>query len=478
MKRSILPLGLLVIFGFTAVSQNRYFSEIFSSVSVTADVVYGNNITVLTGNPVAEDLLMDVYAPNGDTVSARPVVIVVHSGDFLPVPLNQGCIGSKSDEQVVALCTRLAKYGYVAAAIDMRLGWNPVSSSQDIRTGTYLNALYRATQDVRNAVRYFRWSADNGNTYAVNPDKISVIGEGTGAEVALWAGTLDRSEELELAKFINWATNTSFVDSTLSGNVYGTNSKPLNIANYPSYGSDISFVGSLGGAVGDSTWIEAGEPPVVSMHSMNDPFVPYGFGAIIVSTTGDFLINVSGSRDVQRKSNQLGNNEVYLSAMLNDPVTQVANSMNEGYGGLYPFIRPTVENGPWQWWDASSCTNNSQASQTNPDMSETKGQMYLDTIMAYLAPRMAIANGFWNSGVGIQEAAHVGFHVFPNPTENMMFWNGIDAQTARVMDNTGRIVLNVSKPNGSIDISALTEGIYMLSLEAKDGTYTSRIVKQ
>lgn len=478
MKQSILSLGLLVMFGFTAVSQNRYFSEIFSTVSVSTDVVYGNNITVLTGSPVAEDLLMDVYTPDGDTVSARPVVIVVHSGDFLPVPINQGCIGGKSDEQVVALCTRLAKYGYVAAAIDMRSGWNPVSSDQEVRTGTYLNALYRATQDVRNAVRYFRWSADNSNTYAVNPNRISVIGEGTGAEVAMWVGALDRSEELELSKFINPITLGSYVDSTLSGNVYGTNTKPLNIANYPSYGSEISFVGSLGGAVGDSTWIEAGEPPVVSMHGMNDPFVPYGFGAIIVSTTGDFLINVSGSRDVQRKSNQLGNNDVYLSAMLNDPVTQLANSMNEGYSGLYPFVRPTPENGPWQWWDATSCPNNTQALQTNPDMSETKGQLYIDTIMAYMAPRMAIANGFWNSGVGIREAAFVGFHVFPNPTENMMFWNGINAQTAKVMDNTGRVVMNVSQPNGSIDISALTEGIYLLSLETKDGTYTSRVVKK
>lgn len=67
---------------------------------------------------------------------------------------------------------------------------------------------------------------------------------------------------------------------------------------------------------------------------------------------------------------------------------------------------------------------------------------------------------------------------YPNPTEGIITWNTVNAQTAEVFDNTGRSVLAAAQPNGSIDISELTEGIYILKLFAEEGTYTSRIAKQ
>lgn len=479
MKRLILSLVPLLCFGIVANAQNRYFGEVFGTVSVTSDVVYGNNLSVVTGSPVAEDLLMDVYTPDGDTVSARPVVVVVHHSEFLPVQINQHCVGTKNDYHIVELCTRLAKYGYVVAAIDHRLGWNPIGSTQDERFGTYINAMYRGAQDVRNAVRYFRWSAENGNPYAVNSDKISVVGEGTGAQLANWVGSLDRFEELELPKFFNPVTAASVVDSSLSGNVYGTNTRALNIANYPSFSSDVSFVGSLGGAVGDSSWIEAGDPPVVSIHGVSDPFVPFGFGALITAVTGDFLMNVSGSEDVQRISSALGNNDVYISAMLNDSITQIADGLNGGYKGLFPLVTTSPQNAPWQWWD--QCPYYIQASQTNPDMSETKGLAYIDTIMAYMAPRMALANGFINSGVGIEEYRTIELGVYPNPTSDVctVSWDNSSIHgTLQAYNMLGELV-HQQPLNGSSSLrleATWPAGTYHLVLVTDEAIGVKRLV--
>lgn len=218
MKIIIAFFSLLAFFLTNLQAQTRYIDEVFSTVDTTADITYGTNIDVITGMPASLNLKLDLYEPAGDTAAERPVVIVVHGGSFLPVPINGYCTGTKTDSQIVEISTRLAKYGYVVAAIDYRMGWNPVSGDQNTRTGTYLNAFYRVVQDIRNAVRFFKWSYDNGNPYSIANDKISVIGEGSGAFCAVAAGCLDSYDEISLAKFINPSTTQSYIDTSLSGN--------------------------------------------------------------------------------------------------------------------------------------------------------------------------------------------------------------------------------------------------------------------
>ena len=45
---------------FHGAMAQRYLSPIFPSASVTPDVVYANNIQVLTGTPTAVDLKMEI----------------------------------------------------------------------------------------------------------------------------------------------------------------------------------------------------------------------------------------------------------------------------------------------------------------------------------------------------------------------------------------------------------------------------------
>ena len=54
------------------------------------------------------------------------------------------------------MCKRFAKKGYVAVAVDYRLGWNPISTSADVRRSTLIQAAYRGLQDTKTAVRFLR----------------------------------------------------------------------------------------------------------------------------------------------------------------------------------------------------------------------------------------------------------------------------------------------------------------------------------
>lgn len=78
----------------------------------------------------------------------------------------------------------------------------------------------------------------------------------------------------------------------------------------------------------------------------------------------------------------------------------------------------------------------------------------------------------------IFEADYQVVELYPNPTQGVVNWSGTNAQTAEVYDNAGRMVMSLAQPNGTMDISSLTEGIYVLKLFTEDGAYTSRVVKR
>ena len=116
MKRNLLSLIILLsLFSIRNVTAQRYVGEVYSSVNVTPNIVYGHNYSVLTGTPRDTSLYMDFYAPAGDTLTRHPLVIVLHTGSFLPIYINQTPSGSFRDSTVVEVCKQYARRGYVAA---------------------------------------------------------------------------------------------------------------------------------------------------------------------------------------------------------------------------------------------------------------------------------------------------------------------------------------------------------------------------
>ena len=85
-KVNILIIGIVYLTTLFA-DGIRYLDEVFESVQKTEDVVYGNAPDLpfwfwVESNTVDIDLDMDVYEPEGDTLTNRPVIIFVHTGSF------------------------------------------------------------------------------------------------------------------------------------------------------------------------------------------------------------------------------------------------------------------------------------------------------------------------------------------------------------------------------------------------------------
>lgn len=479
----------------------RYLTPVFSSVTVSSNVVYGSNYSVLTGTPTLSSLKMDVYEPTGDVAASRPLIVLLHTGSFLPAVANGQATGSKTDSAIVEMCQRFAKRGYVAVAADYRLGWNPGSIDQDVRTGTLLQAVYRAIQDSKNCVRFFRDNAAGANTYKIDPNKIAVGGIGSGGYISLAHATLNKVAEIQLPKFINFngSTPTPYIDQSVMGNFDGTDTAPINNPNYASYSSSVSVVFNIGGALGDSTWLDAGEGPFISMHPYKDPFAPYKTAAVIVPTTGQFVVEASGSYDVERRAKRLGNNAIFNASVYNDPYTAKANANNDGIPSLYPFVTATpgaslacgrqVEQGsPWDWWDgptfiaqynAYTGTTNGAGAHCNqlrssPNMSATQGRLYIDTIQGYLNPRLVCALNLSEcAAVSIKENTELSnrLSIYPNPATsgiNLAVTGGHTIHNVKLFDATGRLVMSAEGLNTTeyhINRNGLAPGMYYTTVE-------------
>ncbi len=511
MKRILLLAVVTVLSLSTTMAQTRYLDEVFTNITVTSNVQYGQNYSVLTGSPILQNLVMDVYEPANDTTTARPLIVMTPTGSFLPKYINQLPTGSKTDSATVEICMRLAKQGYVVACIDYRTGWNP-QGTQDERTETIIQAVYRAMQDTKTAVRFFRMDeATQGNTYGIDPARVVVGGQGSGGYIAFAYATVNKLTELQLTKFFNFTTNAFMVDTAILGDWDGYGGNPaLNQVNHPGYSSDVSMVFNIGGAMGDSTWLEPGEVPMVSFHGVADAFAPYTYGIVTVPGTSLFVVDVSGSSDVIRIANQFGNNDVFFTPPINDAWTTVANTNNTNLDGLYgnggneglnPFIGIADGNGPWEWWDDAAVTAGATAlgqdpatvlangyasnpvyQALGPVAGRARAVAFIDTIQGYLSPRLYRV--LFEVGVGVDEATDLSdeVNVYPNPTSsviNIAAKGNRTLQAVRIYSTTGQLVrevANIKAAQYQINDADLPTGLYMLNIQFAEGIATKKLV--
>lgn len=558
MKR-ILPLAFaMAVCG--QLSAQRFLTEVFTGdqITVTSDVIYGVNVDFLTSklspanmatiaanmaelhnivntggtipavyfNPAdtnttkvkVANLRMDIYQPDPavDSVEDRPVVLYLHTGNALPPPVNGSPNGTRKDSSAVEMCKQLAKRGYVAVSMSYRLGWNPLGSSIEIRRGTLLNAIYRAIHDVRQCVRTLKEDADGPNTYGIDVSKIVVIGEGTGGYIALANATLNRSEELYIDKFlINPAPPVSYVDTTMVGNLNGFNGF---FSLYRANGFDHAthFCANMGGSLADTSWLEPGDVPMVSFHTVFDPFAPFTEGIVIVPTTQEQVVEVQGGNLFMGMVNGFGNNSSFVNLNDEDPFTVRARSLygttqvhgdvsvtiNSNGEGLFPMVRPmhappfSEEASPWQWWDPSSpiaqtvvlegppaITAHVASLMSNPDMSPEKGRAYIDTIQGYLNPRIvcALQLGPCNLvGISEKDPIAAGVDLYPNPANDVVTISSSNAMITRyeVLDINGRLLRTSTVNRDRIEMQrdGLASGVYFVKLHFKEGTVTRKLV--
>jgi acetyl esterase/lipase len=505
-KLYLIPFFMLSLFyTHLEAQQARYLEPIFDDVTVTEDIVYGNNASIigmLLGDTEArpEDLLLDLYQPVGDTETERPLVLLFHSGSFLPEAFTGSVIGSKKAYALVDIATKLAKRGYVVASCDYRLGWNPLAQNQDPLLFGIMNATYRGIQDTRNAIRFFKHHAvEEGNTYGIDTSKIVVWGNGTGGFLSLGAASLDRYvEEIAMVpKF--YVGGAPVVHPSFNGDLNGTSvgivSDPAPIGypnpagdtlcyvNYPNYSSDFQLAVDMGGAVGDSSWIDENTVPIISFHVKSDSVTPCGVGTVF--SYGHIpIIEVSGPCHYQGLQHQIDNQEEWYNfpwdnyTIPND-MKPVADSRNGGLEGFFPFETDVDSiNTPWDFW--------AEGDEGPFPLDVDVAKATIDSAIAYFAPRACITLDLgcdFTIPINEIQAQKIDLQAFPNPASESVHFNTKEYPMLgiKVFDLTGRLVKeysNINEYSFEMQKGNLGNGIYSAQVWFEDGFLSTRIIFQ
>lgn len=278
MKKTFIFIAFLLI-SFSAVkaqydcSGGRFHDSLYV-VTVTQNVLYGHN-NAYDGTPT--DLYMDIYTPAGDPLAMRPLIIFAPKGSFMQM--------NKREEVMVKLCRRFASFGYTTAAIDYRVGVDLVAAAAD-PDGEFTYAVMRAVHDYRAAIRFFRKDAVTSNTYKVDTNYFIAGGSSAGAITALHAAYLDQASEIPV----------TIIDTAGLGGIEG-------LSGNAGYSSDVRYVVNLCGAIADTSWIQASDQPLISMHGNLDTEVPYGTATISMYIP---IMEVDGSASINLRAQHQG----------------------------------------------------------------------------------------------------------------------------------------------------------------------------
>ena len=406
----------------------RYSTDVFTNYTTTSDIVYGQNTS---WNGASTTLKLDVYQPTGDAETNRPLVILVHGGSFIG--------GSKTDGDVVTMCQKFAKKGYVTASIDYRLGFFPFDSANAVK------AVVRAVQDLRAAVRFFYKDKQTTNAYKIDTNNIYVGGSSAGAITSLHLAYLD--QECEVSDYLNQTTITQL------GGLEGTSGNP-------GYSSKVKGVLNGCGALARYSWLEAGDVPVASVHGTNDGTVKYNRGIV---NPGTPLMYLDGSRMIHERACAVGvENQFYTflgaphvpyagnAAYMDTTVNFFRDFLIKQLGCTDAIIQPenaraqSVNLYPIDYCDGSPVN----------EVCPTSGLQEQNVLTALIYPNPAADQ----------------VHIVPNVTGKY---------SVDLIDNTGRVLIHKEIDNDmcELNINGITAGNYFIRVSTGKNSYSEILVK-
>ncbi len=399
--------GISAFAQYPGCDNGRYLDSLFG-VTVTSDLIYGNNLLY---NGIATDLKLDVYEPSGDIQTVRPLIIFAPKGSFIQE--------SKTEHTMVQLCTHFASLGYVAVAIDYRVGVNYTAVMQNAQL-EFTKAVLRAAHDYKAAIRYFRKDAATTNTFKIDSGLIIAGGSSAGAITALHVAYLDSESEVP-----------AYVDTTGLGGVEG-------LSGNPGYSSRPHFVVNLCGAIADTTWIDPGNIPVISMHGNLDTEVPYGTATISMMIP---IMEVDGSASVYLRAQHIG-----LQNLFHTFWGRTHIPYDENAGGAY--------------------------------------LQYMDTVKAYVTQHLFD----WVCGATKAESLNINIkpEVYPNPAndEVMVMLPAIFSEincSIEVMDFTGKScfsrIVNGFDSSHKISLASFPKGVYFIRIIIDNTCYAEKLIK-
>jgi len=207
----------------------------------------------------------------------------------------------------------------------------------------------------------------------------------------------------------------------------------------PGYNSDIRAVVNLCGALADSSWLNAGDQPVVSVHGDEDGVVPYNTD--VISVSGIFpILPVSGSRDVHARAGHQG----------------VPNILKTFYGEDHvPYVASNA---------------------------------YMDSTYWVVRDFLAWVVGCQAFPTSVNENVSVAgkLTIFPNPTTTDLSiaigGQNLKNTTVEMYDISGRLVYQTKIENEvalhKINTANYTSGLYVVKTQNAKGTQTQKLVIQ
>jgi hypothetical protein len=252
MKKYLLILSSAVFYIHVSAqcASNRYLQPVFSNVTVTSGIQFGSATAYAALFP--QNLYLDIYAPTGDTLTSRPLIVYAFGGGFL--------IGTRVDPPIPTYATYFARCGYVVASIDYRIGFNTVDTQSAER------AVYRGVQDLRGAVRFL---CQNYSQYKIDTTAIFLTGSSAGCFSGLHSCFMEQTD---------WPPC-----------IHGTLLEPGDLGcmdcadntNNNSRMPEIKGIISHWGAIFDTTYIRPtvkDNVPTICLQGDQDPIVPYNVG--------------------------------------------------------------------------------------------------------------------------------------------------------------------------------------------------------
>ena len=256
-----------------AQSNRRFAEPVFEEVNVESDIPFSSAIKEGETSPTT--LYLDFYEPEGDTLSARPLVITVFGGAFVA--------GGRDYVDMVEYCTRLAQHGYAAASIDYRL-----LSLWNINATSLIRDAYMAAQDVSSAIRFFKYHCEE---YRIDPEQVFLLGNSAGSIAILCELFMDEDER----------PAETFEEPDLG---------PMHSSGFEEYaGISPAVAGAIPqwGGVMDLDVISEGEyVPLCMIHGTDDTNVPYDSGYCYNGMLPGVMPYMFGSHAIAGRLDEIG----------------------------------------------------------------------------------------------------------------------------------------------------------------------------
>lgn len=420
-KLYILAIAALATINVSAQCNSRYQTDLFTTIDVTT-VQYGTSVD-LGSNTV--NLMMDIYQPQGDVETNRPLIILAHGGSF--------SAGTKNDADQVFFATELAKKGYVCATINYRLATNAFSL---IVEETTVKVVFMAVQDGKAAVRFFRKDAATTDTYKINPDQIFFGGTSAGGILAINLTYLDDiSDLMTLPNGANWTTWMNEV-----GGLEGTSGNP-------GYCSRVNGTFGFAGGIADHTWIDPNDVPWYGSHADGDQTVKIGYAQPLNGFTPVFLY---GSDSINGALNSVGTYakfDRYAGSSDHPPFNGSTVSIADNKDSLAVFL-----------YNILDC---------NPNNLQKPTQKNCGNITS------------------VSDASNNDFklHIYPNPFNdelNIRLTDNVENTTISIINAVGKVVLNQKAQTfiNKINLAHLPTGMYFVSVISNEKTVTQKVIRK